>query len=350
MRPVKRRLPASRIALAVGVASAVWSLALPLSGGIDTVLFGTRIRATDPFDSWVLAIAAFLAYRYFRRRERPAPVARDAGRRLSARLRPHLPLLSMLLVAAVVRFWAIGFGLPHTNTRPDEGAVASIAGGIYQGDLVPDSFNYPPLFMIAIALAMAVWVPISWLIFTRGPSLVARLGIRVPTFPLRHPANGVTERLTGRVLSALSGIATVWVVFLTATRLWGRRTGLIAAAFLSLTFLHVRDSHFGVTDVPMTFALLAAFLQLVRLWESGSTRDLVTGAVLAGLATATKYNAALLVLPAAWAILQAPGAQPISRRLARVALFLGIMGAVFLAVCPGAIITFDRFVADVSME
>ena len=75
-------------------------------------------------------------------------------------------------------------------------------------------------------------------------------------------------------------------------------TALAAAALLSLAFLHVRDSHFGVTDVPMTFLVLVAFLFIVRLSESGETRDLIAAGVAAGLATSTKYNAALIALPA----------------------------------------------------
>jgi hypothetical protein len=37
------------------------------------------------------------------------------------------------------------------------------------------------------------------------------------------------------------------------------------AALLAVAFLHVRDSHFGVTDVPMTFMILLAFAAIVSL-------------------------------------------------------------------------------------
>jgi 4-amino-4-deoxy-L-arabinose transferase-like glycosyltransferase len=76
-----------------------------------------------------------------------------------------------------------------------------------------------------------------------------------------------------RYLSAAAGIASVLMIFHIGVRLFGRTTALAAAVLLSLAFLHVRDSHFGVTDVPMTFMVLVAFFFIVRLSESGAKRD-----------------------------------------------------------------------------
>ena len=39
------------------------------------------------------------------------------------------------------------------------------------------------------------------------------------------------------------------VVYRLAGAVLGRDTGLVAAFLLSLTYLHVRDSHFATTDV-----------------------------------------------------------------------------------------------------
>jgi len=53
-----------------------------------------------------------------------------------------------LPIAAVARLWAIDFCLPHPRCRPDEDAISAIAGGLRLGDLNPDVFNYPALFML----------------------------------------------------------------------------------------------------------------------------------------------------------------------------------------------------------
>ena len=62
-----------------------------------------------------------------------------------------LPIIGMLAIAATARFWGIGFGLPHPDCRPDEGAVAAVAGLLYYGHPLVGVYNYPPFFMIVIA-------------------------------------------------------------------------------------------------------------------------------------------------------------------------------------------------------
>src|SRR4030095_4191602 len=146
------------------------------------------------------------------------------------------------------------------------------------------------------------------------------------------------------------GIASVLIVFRIGLRLFGRTAGLPAAALLSLAFLHVRDSHFGVTDVPMTFMTLVAFLFVVRVSESDATKDLIAAAVLSGLATSTKYNAALIALPALLAIFTDSSGlrRPIGPQLRRAALYLSIMVAAFLVTSPFSVLDFGQFLTDVT--
>ena len=141
-------------------------------------------------------------------------------------MRRHWPVAAILIVAAVARLWGIHFGLPHLNARPDEGTIASIAGGMYHGDLNPHFFNYPALFMTSVAAVLSL----------------------VP-----DPFGTTTPYMIARYLSAGAGIASVLVLFRIGQRLFGQAAGLASAALLAVAFLHVRDSHFGVTDVPMTF-------------------------------------------------------------------------------------------------
>jgi 4-amino-4-deoxy-L-arabinose transferase-like glycosyltransferase len=250
------------------------------------------------------------------------------------------PIAAILTVAAVARLWGIGFGLPHPNCRPDEGAIASLASGMYNGDLNPHSFNYPALFLLVIAATLRV--------LDESLGALQDLGIR---WSVSVTAT-TTTYLVARLLSAATGIASVWVTFRVALRLFGRNTALAAAAFLALAFLHVRDSHFGVTDVPMTFMVLVAFLFIVRLSESGTTADLIAAGVAAGLASSTKYNAALVALPALVRIVAGPFAarQSFDARWRRAALFVGFMVAAFLLTSPYSVLDFRRFLADVTFE
>ena len=128
---------------------------------------------------------------------------------------------------------------------------------------------------------------------------------------------------TNHYLSAGAGIASVLVLFRIGQRLFGQAAGLASAALIAVSFLHVRDSHFGVTDVPMTFLVLVALLYMVRVFESARTRDVIAAGVASGLATSTKYNAALVALPALLAIFMNRHGQhePLRDRVRRAALY-----------------------------
>ena len=63
--------------------------------------------------------------------------------------------------------------------------------------------------------------------------------------------------------------------------------------------MQVRDSHFGVTDVAATALVTLSFLYTVKFASGGRRREAIVSALWAGLAASTKYNAALIVLPAA---------------------------------------------------
>lgn len=309
-------------------------LFLLIAGGINTSIFGLRIRSNDWSDPALAAIASLLALAWMRRSTERASV----GARVTGWLRrpDNLVIAAILAVAAIARFWALTFGLPHPAARPDEEAVASLAGSYLQGNFAPSSFTYPPLFILVVAAVM-------WLVFWQMPSTLRRL--RIPVVP--GDPSTATSRTLQRVLSATAGIASVWVLYRIGVKLFDRTTALVAAAFFALAFLHVRDSHFGVTDVPMVFMVLAAFLAIANLAQSGSHRDLTSAGILTGLAVATKYNAALLVLPACFALLDDPRHRSPAMRLGRIVAFGGIAAAAFLIVCPYALFDYPTFVNDV---
>ncbi len=249
----------------------------------------------------------------------------------------------ILPVAAAARLWGICFCLPHPHCRPDEDAISAIAGSLRAGDLNPHVFNYPALFMLAVAAVLLML-----------PS-VERLLHKVMPFHFRSLLDGVgtttKNYMVARLLSAAAGIASVWVIFRIALRLFDRTAALAAAALLALAFLHVRDSHYGVTDVPMTFIVLIAFHYVVRLSESGARRDLAIAGLTAGLATSTKYNAALILLPALFAILGClPGRKSIRTRLAEVFIFVVLMVAAFVCAAPYSLLDFQHFIADVTSD
>jgi hypothetical protein len=103
--------------------------------------------------------------------------------------------------------------------------------------------------------------------------------------------------LAGRSVSALLGTANVFVVQRIGTSLFDRRVALLSAFYLALMFLHVSQSHFAVTDVPLTFMISWGFLTILRARAAPSTGRFVWAGVVSGLAAGTKYNGVLLFCP-----------------------------------------------------
>jgi YYY domain-containing protein len=78
--------------------------------------------------------------------------------------------------------------------------------------------------------------------------------------------------LIGRPLSALVNIATVFLVYLAATRLFDRRVGLLAAAFSSFSVLDIQLSHFFKEDTFVTFFIFLSFYIAVLIATGGKKR------------------------------------------------------------------------------
>jgi 4-amino-4-deoxy-L-arabinose transferase-like glycosyltransferase len=200
----------------------------------------------------------------------------------------------ILLVAFAVRFWGISFGLPHTEARPDERAIIDVTRSFLSGNFTPYFFDYPWLYMwvlTALYLLYSLW------------GIITGTFHSVAEFVASWPTAWIPFFLINRSLAAVLGAVTVIPVFWIGRRLWDDATGLLAAFFLALTFLHVRDSHFGTTDTMMTLFIVLSIAYLVEAEISGRRLHFALAGLMAGLAAATKYNA--LVLPISMVMSQA---------------------------------------------
>jgi len=196
-------------------------------------------------------------------------------------------LLVVLALALVLRLDGIGWGLPYSFINADESTVVPKAFAAARGHLNPQFFFYPSLYFYLLGALYVVASPALWLLGHGNPlgmgSYVVDPG---PYF------------LLGRLLSAAFGTVSVYLVYRLGRTAYGRPAGLLAALFLAVTPLHVAYSHMAVTDVTATALSLLALLFLLEAAQGRGRRWLVAGAVAAGLATSTKYNLGMLVLPA----------------------------------------------------
>jgi hypothetical protein len=196
-----------------------------------------------------------------------------------------LLLGGILALAAIVRFWGIGFGLPHTQTRPDETQIIDVTLHFLRGNFTPSFYDYPWLYMWVLTGLYLVYY--LWGAATGSFESLADL---VASWPL----NWEPFFLISRGLSAMAGVVTVFVVYRLARKLWDEATALVAALFLALAFIHARDSHFGTTDVAMTLLIVTSVSLLISAHVGRRPHLFALAGLFAGLATATKYNGAFL--------------------------------------------------------
>jgi hypothetical protein len=206
-------------------------------------------------------------------------------------------------------------------------------------------FLYPSLFIYANAA-------VYWVLFAFERTIGATASRA--DFVAGAAADPTLFHITARLLAAASGTATIAALYAGARELFSSRIALAAAAVLAVVFLHVRDSHFGVTDVPVTLLVVLAWWSAARCFNRGLTRRrvIVTG-ILCGLAASTKYNAALVVLPAIGVVVsQYFKAGSLSSPKLATALFilLTCAGLAFLLGTPYALLDRPAFLAEVDAQ
>src|SRR5436190_5860785 len=204
---------------------------------------------------------------------------------------------AIVALALVLRLVGLRYGLPYVY-NPDEVSIMSRALGFARGDLNPHNFLYPTFYFYVLFAWVGGWFAFSWL-----TGAVSSLGAFQTHFFL--DPSGVYH--AGRVLGVTCGVATVWLTWILGARVAGWRAGACAALLMAVAPTAVRDAHYVKHDVPVTLAIVAAMVVLVRLARFGEaanaavdppSRAALAGAGAAsGVAFSTHYYAIFLALP-----------------------------------------------------
>ena len=238
-------------------------------------------------------------------------------------MRVKLTVLGIVLLGFTLRLWTIGNGIPHT-TGTDEPVIMEKAVQIMRsGDLNPHFFDYGGL---TIYLQMAV----ASLRFAAG-------ALSREWTSLDRVWEG-DFYLWARTTTALLGTFLIYVVYRIGLR-WNIAVALIAALMMAIHPHLVRESHYALTDTPLTFLLALTLLLSLVAAEDGRLRWFLLAGVTAGLATATKYNGSLgLLLPLCAAV--SPTVR--LRTAAMVTAGLGLVGG-FLVTSPYSLLDLPEF-------
>jgi 4-amino-4-deoxy-L-arabinose transferase-like glycosyltransferase len=236
-----------------------------------------------------------------------------------------ITLAIILALAAMLRFVGIGSGIPF-NIGVDEPEIMERAVAMMRtGDFNPHFFDYPGLyFYVQLVVACARFI----------------VGATAGYWTSLDQVATADFYLWGRAVTALFGTLTVLLTYFIGMR-WGTRYAALAAGLMAVMPLHVRESHYVLTDVPLTFFVTLTLLLTLRASERERASDFAWAGAAAGLAAGTKYPGALSLLLPLIAVWMTLGAKP-SRLLASLAV-LGGAAAAFLIAAPYTLLDLPAF-------
>jgi hypothetical protein len=253
----------------------------------------------------------------------------------------RLVLAGILLLGAGLRLYAIRFGLPLMSARPDETDAVMHGHMVMRGELNPHFFHWPSLTFYVFG---AVFTAVTDVLRIFTPGLVV---------------SNASSLVIARVVVATAGTATIAVVYDLGRRISGAWTGIAAATFLAVAVLHVRESHFALTDTLMTLLVTASLALLVRALDAvDSGADprwwFTVSGLAGGLAASTKYSAAAVIVPLAVSqlilVVRPPrGARVLSYWLLAPISIAGLACG-FLLGTPYAVIDSAKFIADLRFD
>ncbi len=193
---------------------------------------------------------------------------------------------------------------------------------------LPYLYHYDEIFYVATALKLGTGVlhntPYTSTAFPNmlfpqyaGYYVVGHLlGIFASTeaFEAAYRADPSTIYLLGRGTSAVLSAATVPALYWLGKRAQGKGTGLVAAALLAVSFLHVRDAHYAVPDAGMPFFVVLAVALATAGLQAKQRATIGLAGLVGGLALAMKWTALPVIVPIVWASVAAGARSSQSKR------------------------------------
>lgn len=244
-----------------------------------------------------------------------------------------LPGLTVLGAALAVRLPALPAGLPYMSYVDEGHVLHHVSYLLERRTWEPDTYSYPSLPFYLVAGAAQAWSPVYAAI--HGHPLREDLSPSPPPFyDLLEPVDLI---VIGRLITLAFSLGLVVLAGLLARRLAGPGAGLLAAWLAALTpALVARGAVVNVNPMAAFFSLAALlFAERARTGEA-PRRDAVLAGLMAGLAGASKYPAALVCLPVALAVLLAPAAWP--ERLRRLTLAGGAALVAVIVAMPALVL------------
>jgi 4-amino-4-deoxy-L-arabinose transferase-like glycosyltransferase len=203
-------------------------------------------------------------------------------------------------LAACLRVSGIATGVPFRMSADEPAVLSIVLGMMKSGDFNPHFFDYGGLifyFHLAVAVVTFLWGATAGRWIAVDQIWVGDL------------------LLLARSATVILATLTVYLVWRIGLR-WGAGVALLGLTLMAIQPQHVRESHFALTDVPLTFCITLSMLLSLRASEVGAWRAFGWAGLAAGAAAAVKYNGALAVAMPIAAALTAPAVTAVGPAIA----------------------------------
>jgi 4-amino-4-deoxy-L-arabinose transferase-like glycosyltransferase len=155
--------------------------------------------------------------------------------------------------------------------------------------------------------------------------------------------------LAGRLLSALFGIGSVLLLYISGRKLTGSvAVGIVAAAVLAVSPIHIASSQKIAPDALVVFFVLLAFYGAVGIFVEGKLGFYILSGIGVGLAASSKYNGALIMVAPMVAHFFRYGRESLKRR--ELYICLGLGAATFFATTPFSVLDYRLFIEEMTFE
>ncbi len=211
------------------------------------------------------------------------------------------PLISLIVfISLILRIYGAYPGYP--DNHPDESSSYATSVHLLYNFLKPVRFDYPAGVPFINALGYVIFfIPLSVLNFISiNADSLFQLIFSPHSFFIEHKDEIFGNRFFyamywTRIINAVFGMDSVLLSYLFLKKLFNKEVGLFAAFFLSVNYLHVLRSHFGLPDVYNGFfALLSLYASVLILGKNTRNRYLFAG-LAAGVGFAMKYQVFALI-------------------------------------------------------
>lgn len=196
--------------------------------------------------------------------------------------RIQLFLLLFLLLSCFFNLYGIQWGLPALWYPDESETIEDIVIPMARNlDLNPHVFRKTSFYYYFLQIFLAPYF----------------LYLKIAGIAIKSYTDFVgTVTFISRIVTALTGMLGVFLMYLLGKNLRNEKVGLIAALLLATSLGYVSYAHFAMMEILMLVLVMGTTFFFFRYLENLTPRYLHWASFIGGLAVSTKYNAALFIV------------------------------------------------------